>query len=95
MLDDVKETAAFYPQVNPETGYPDAVILDVSELNETLGGFIDGYFGQDVESVVLTDPDFVKEGTLPGEVFRPLPQQIDELTGETQLDKMTAATQIT
>lgn len=91
--EDVEEDIAFYPQVNPVTGYPDAALIDVSEIEGVMGTFIEGYFGQEVDKIILTEAKYVKPDTLPTEIFRPIPQKIDEVTGESELDALTAGTQ--
>ncbi len=91
--EDVEEDVAFYPQVNPVTGYPDAALIDVSEIEGVMGKFIEGYFGKEVDKIILTEAKYVKPDTLPTEVFRPIPQKVDEETGESTLDALTAGTQ--
>lgn len=91
--EDVQEDVYMYPQVNPVTGYPDAALLDVSELDGVMGDIIDAYFRVDVDKIVLTEAAYVKADVMPSEVFRPVPQTIDEETGEAELDTLTATTQ--
>ena len=91
--EDVEEDIAFFPQVNPVTGYPDAALIDVSEIDGVMGRIIEGYFGQEVEKIILTEAKYVKANTLPTKIFRPIPQKIDEVTGEAELDPLAAGTQ--
>lgn len=94
MEEDLKEDVHIYPQLNPVTGTPDAVLLDVSEVEGVMGQFIAGYFGEAVETIVLTEAAYVKEDTLKSEIFRPLPQKVDEVTGEAGIDTIASTEQL-
>lgn len=89
--DDVRDTAHFYPKVNPKTGYADAALIDVSSVDGFAKDLIVGFFGEGVDKIVMTEAKYLVEDVDLTGVFQPIPTKIDEETGKPAFDGATAA----